>query len=90
MAEEKNINQVIKKETMEPIVNALFSFRLSNSTKMLERVNPDPIMAEVAQLFVETGFNYLKSFQREEITLSHQRTIEEAIDLANYLQRQRK
>lgn len=69
-----NVNQVVTQETLAPVVKALLSFK----------EGPDLKRAEIARLFIRTGFNYLKSKEKD-ITLSHHRTTEEALDLTDFL-----
>jgi hypothetical protein len=73
-ADRDQVNQVITAETLVPMVRALLDGR-----------NADLKRAEIAQLFINEGFSYLKSTSAGNITLAHDRTIAEAIDLANYL-----
>jgi hypothetical protein len=76
-ASKDNREQVINEETIRPILDALV-----NPTQD-EDLNP--IKAEIAYMMVFTGFNYLKDIVYEDMmSLSHERTIEEAIDLADY------
>ena len=80
VAGKNNVNQVITQETLKPIVEALlFPYSMDGDLK------PDLNRAEIAQLFIETGFSYLKSMKPENITLTHKDTIERAIDLSRYL-----
>lgn len=51
----------------------------------IERANPELKKAEIAELFIQAGFSYLSSMKRDHMTLSHKRTLEEAIDLSRYL-----
>lgn len=86
VAGEKNVDQVINEETMTPLVNTILAFRFPNSNEGYERVKPDPKMAKVAKLFIETGFSYLAYANGIEMTRSHNRTVEDAMDLAKYLE----
>ena len=84
VAGKDNVNQTVTEETLAPVVSALLSSRLPVSSEMLEDVGPDLEMAKIAQLFVERGLSYL-SMKNNHVTLSHRRTIDEAIDLSRYL-----
>jgi hypothetical protein len=76
VADKNNLNQVLTKETVEAIIRKLLWDTANLS-------DPDLNKAEIAQSIIEWGFNYLR--QTMTITLSHKRTIEEAIDLSKYL-----
>jgi len=84
VADQNNLDQTINEETLTPIVTALLSYRLPSSSALLENVGPDHEKAKIAQLFIQYGFSYL-AMKRDHVTLSHKRTIEEAIDLSRYL-----
>lgn len=82
VAGKNNINQVITQENLKPIVEALLWYPL------VAQAEPDLNLARIAQLFVDYGFAYLRGMMghtRYGIPRSSQRTIEEAIDLSNYL-----
>lgn len=79
VADEKNVDQVITRETLEPILYALLY-----SVRARDLLNPNQNRAEIANLFIQGGFIHLKEVTRN-ITLSHQRTIDEAIDVSNFL-----
>jgi hypothetical protein len=68
------VNQVITAETLVPAIRALLDSRMSDLNR-----------AEIARLFITEGFSYLQGTSVLNITLAHDRTITEAIDLANYL-----
>ena len=72
-----NVNQVVKDETLKPIVAAILKSPYPH--------DPDLKKAEIARLFILAGFNYLALVNRDNVTLSHKRTIDEAIDLSDYL-----
>lgn len=78
-AEQANREQVINDETTKPILQALLDS--SQDTEF------NKIKAEIAYNMVYLGFSYLRDIEYEDLTLSHERTIEEAIDLADYLSR---
>jgi len=78
----KNVNQVITQESLRPVVSALLWHPI------VDRVDPDVNLAEIAQLLIESGFSYLREMFRatdRHLPLSSQRTIEEAVDLSKYL-----
>ncbi|MCS4537354.1 MAG: hypothetical protein HYY67_00655 [Thaumarchaeota archaeon] len=77
-APEKELTKVITAEALKPSVQSL----LWNTALGLP---PDPNRARIAQMLIEQGFGYLGLAVRNKITLSHGRTIQEAIDLANFL-----
>lgn len=76
-AEEKNVNAVMTGERLLPLVQEFVSTKYP--------VKKDLRMADIANIFVQMGFRYLYSAKMHEITLSHKRTINESIDLANFL-----
>ena len=76
-AGEKNVSMVMTGERLEPLIKKLAS------TKLPVQVNLR--IADIANLFIQTGFRYLHTAKMHDITLSHERTINEALDLANYL-----
>ena len=76
-----NINQVITRESLDPLIRSLLW------TQLFEE-GPDKNQAEIAQLLVEQGFNYLEGMFHSSdphLPRSSQRTIEEAVDLSKYL-----
>jgi hypothetical protein len=76
-AEPASKEQVINDETIKPILQALLDS--SQDTEF------NKIKAEIAYNMVYLGFSYLRDIEYEDLTLSYERTIEEAIDLADYL-----
>jgi hypothetical protein len=87
-ANKDNVKQTVNRETLEPVVEALLGYRwpVSFETKKFaaEEVELSPEIAEVAKMFIETGFAYL-SKKDYLMTLSHEQTRAAAVDLANYL-----
>ena len=77
-ADEDQVSQVISEETLRPIVIAL-----SESSPMMRGLSRTRV--EIAGMFVRAGFRYLETMQSH-ITLSHRRTIEEALDLTDHLE----
>lgn len=78
VAGKDNVNQIITQESLRPIVEALLWH------PVVHHAAPDLNLAEIAQLLIEVGFSYLRGIGHN-VPLSSQRTIEEAIDLSNYL-----
>lgn len=74
-----NVNQVVTQEALEPIVKALLWHPI------LDQEPPDRNRAEIANLFIKVGFEYLRKKKGYHVTLSHGRTIEEALNLSGYL-----
>ena len=83
-ADDDKVNQVITRETLAPIVDELlwgpvFIPPFPDRAKLyLER-------ARIADLFINYGFNYLKTMNSSMMTLPHKNTMEEAIDLSRFL-----
>jgi len=73
-ADKNQVDQSMTHETLSPMVRTLLDSR-----------NWDLNRAEIARLFIDAGFSYLKATSIMDITLAHDRTITEALDLANYL-----
>ncbi len=81
-ADRSQVNQVLTQKTLEPVVTALLrGFAVSPQTE------PDPNLAEIADMLIHWGFDYWQTKAGKNITLSHSRTIEEAVDLSRYLLR---
>lgn len=57
MAGKDQVNQVVTRETLKPVVEALLSKPIE------DRAKAELTRAEIAQLFIETGFNYLRATQ---------------------------
>jgi hypothetical protein len=74
-ADKDQVNQVLTRQTLRPILSRLFS-RPSVA-------EPDTIRSDIADLFIQESFDYLKG-QIERMTLSHDRTVNEATDLSSY------
>jgi hypothetical protein len=79
-ASDSDISLVMTIENLYPIIQGLVP------TRFQARVEPDLRKAEIAHSFIQDGFHYLYySKTPAAITLSHKRTINEALDLANYM-----
>lgn len=76
---EDNIKQVLTSKTLEPIIRALLS------RPVWENAKPDLNRAEIARILINISFVYLMAMQKKHITRSHKRTIDDALDLSNYL-----
>lgn len=79
-ADEKQVKQVLTAETLKPVIVSL----LQKGDVRVYGKMPDANIAKIAHLFVREGFRCL-SEQNKYVTKSHARTIEEAIDLSNFL-----
>ena len=73
------INQVITRESLEPLFLMLLREVVFSGSQ------PDPVRAEIADLLILQSFRHLKDSAKGNITLSHERTISEAVDLSDYL-----
>lgn len=73
------MNQVITTETLKPVVEALLWH------PVVARAEPDLTRAEIAQLFIRVGFDYLSSMRPSDMTKAHQDTVNQASDLSNWL-----
>ena len=80
-ADKGNVNQVVTAETLKPIVDALLRHPI------LDEEVPDRKRAEIAELFIKAGFEYLSAKSANHVTLPHDRTIREALNLTMYLVR---
>lgn len=78
-ASKSQVVRVITKETFEPVVEALLRDTFYQNPK------PDANKAEIACMLIQQSFDYLKANAGKSITLSHERSINEAIDLSRYL-----
>jgi hypothetical protein len=79
---QKKLNEILKGPgPVDDLAELVFALLRD---PLFAKADPDVNRAEIAKLFIETGFNYL-SKKSYNVTLSHERTIKEAIDLANYL-----
>ena len=78
-AEDKDLHQVLNKETLEPIVKALF---LSYSIRDFPEPNAD--RAKIALMFIEKSFEYLRKTSTL-ITSSQERMVEDAVSVGKQL-----
>jgi hypothetical protein len=83
VAGRKNVNQVITRDSLKPIVEALLWYPI------VDHAEPNVNLAEIAQLLIEEGFGYLCGmFQfdsEHSISSSMRRTIADAIDGSKHL-----
>ena len=79
VADKKDMDKVLNSETLRPIVEALLWH------PVVEQAEPDLTRAEIAQSFIQAGFDYLSSMKIHEIPSLHQRVISEAIELSHLL-----
>lgn len=75
-ADKDDVNMVITRETLMPVVEALLWH------PVVEQARPDLTRAEIAQMFIQQGFNYLQSWKIPSVV---QKTIGEAIDISHFL-----
>lgn len=78
-AGDDRIRSVVTEDTLMPVLESLLW------DPVVYGADPDLERAKIAELLVKFGFNYLSNMKRNQITLSHRRTIEEAIDLSHFL-----
>lgn len=81
VASDKNINQVFTDESFRPLLYSLFW----GKDWLLFDSEPDTEKAKIAQHMIEAGFHYLTEWKLNLMTKSHQRTIEDAMDLSRFL-----
>jgi len=79
-ADKQQKEQVLTKDSLEPAISALLTPHFSWSEQQ-----PNPVKAEIADMLIKHGFSYLGEMAKKDITLSHDRTMKEALDLSNYL-----
>ena len=79
-ADKDQIDQVLTHESLEPVVHELLS-----GLNTWDDYEPNPKRAEAAHMFIEWGFKYLRDKGRKSVTLSHNRTFKEALDLSDFI-----
>ena len=79
VAGDDNIYQVISRNSLESVFRALLRHPI------LDKAEPDLNRAQIAQYIIEAGFDYLRRMKESHVTASHDRTINDAIDLSRYL-----
>jgi hypothetical protein len=88
-AGDDNVDKVVTKEALKRLVGALLRDTVFPYSTQLHHKSPYDLKikrAEIADLFIRSGFDYFE-FVGSDMTLSHKRTMDEAIDLSNYLLR---
>ena len=78
-AQDNQVKQVITSDLLKPIIYALFL------KPVYDHATPDLRTARIAQLFIKLSFEYLSEMRDDLITSSHSRTIQDAVDLSNFL-----
>jgi hypothetical protein len=78
-ADEDQVFQVFTNEALEPVIRSLLCKSFYTNSES------DPKIAEIANMLIQRSFDYFKEKASKSITLSHERTINEAVDLSNYL-----
>lgn len=76
MLPKDQLKQIFTWETLKPLVEALLPH---------PQAEPDPVRAQIAQLFIEHGFWCLMGMKPELMTKAHLRTKDEATDIVNFL-----
>ena len=79
-ADDKDLHQILNKETLQPIVEALF---LSHSIQDFPK--PDAERAKIALMFIQKGFEYLQKTTTTLATSSQERMIDDAVSIAKQL-----
>jgi len=74
-AEEKDVDRVFTRDSLEPL--------LQNLLPLLEEPNPN--RAKIASLLIRTGFDYLRTYARFDITRKQDQEVNEALELARHL-----
>jgi hypothetical protein len=74
-ADRHDVNKVIKRTTLQPILDALLN----------SRDEPDSTRALIAQLLIETGFRYLMQMNRRILLKSQTGLIDESIQFSKQL-----
>ena len=78
-SEKSDVDQIVTKESLEPIIGAFLLGEAVISDP------PDKNRAETADMLIRLGFSYLEQKIGQSLTLSHERTMKEALDLSKYL-----
>jgi hypothetical protein len=79
-ADEENVNNVLTRQSIEPVVYAFFFFQKPQNE------NDVSSKAKVAHMLVEHGLNYLRSESRfGQLRKKEEKEIDEAIELSNQL-----
>lgn len=79
VADREQVNQAISREALEPIITALLWGTAIHDPQLSTN------RAEIADMLILWGFRYFQQKTSQNITLSHERTMKEAVDLSDYL-----
>ena len=79
-ADDNDLHQVLKKDTLEPIVKALFLFY-----SIRDFPKPDAERAKIALMFIQRSFEYLQKTTTVLTTSSQERMIDDAVSTAKQL-----
>jgi len=74
-----NVNQVLTREALKPVVEALLL------SPIVHKSDPDLARAEIAQMFIQAGFEYLEQMQKEHVTGLYKRAVDDGLQACNYL-----
>jgi hypothetical protein len=74
------LDQVLTRKSLEPVIAVLFQ-----GFKAYSETEADLNRADIADMLILLAFRYLKEKARKGISLSHSRTIDEAVDLTDFL-----
>ena len=77
--QDNKVREEITAESLEPIVNQLLLSPVVNHEE------PDEVLAEIASLFISSGFGYLRGRTTRHLSLTEKRSIDEAVDLSEHL-----
>lgn len=80
VAELKQVDQVLNANSFQPVLETLFWGKAISDFSSVDR-------AKLAHLSIRWGFEYLREKAGRQMTKSHARTLEEAIDLSEFLAR---
>ena len=76
-ADEKDIKLVMTGERLQPLIQQIASAKYPFDTDFRK--------ADIANILIQNGFRHFYYSKNKDITLSHKRTINEALDLSRYL-----
>jgi hypothetical protein len=78
-ADKDQVDQVLTTESLEPVIGSLLL------GVAVFNIPSDKNRAEIADMFIRQGFDYLGTKAGDNVNLSNKRTIREAVDLSNFL-----
>jgi hypothetical protein len=79
-AEDKDVNLVIKRETLEPIIRGILE-----PDQIVPRPKPNPVRAKIALMLIINGLQYLRDTTSSFTTSSQVRMIQDAVDISKQL-----